>query len=150
MLRREKPPSTKPSQVDTGFRERVSTGRAGNRHTQEQREIQVGNKGRAGAGCTEVHGCTKVHGWGSVENSFLSKHACRCGLGVQPHLEVVPAVAVCVLGGVQEDEQVLTQVPGQGGKPGPAGGRQGQVQHLRGQTPWGLDELQRGKEGSQS
>lgn len=66
---------------------------------------------------------------------------------MQSHLEVVPAVAVRVLGGVQEDEQVLPQVPGQGGKPGPAGGRQCQVQHLRRQTPWGLDELQRGKEG---
>lgn len=71
----------------------------------------------------------------------------RC---VQSHLEVVPAVAVCVLGRVQEDEQILPQVPGQGRKPGPAGRRQRQMQHLRGQTSWGLDELQReGRKGSQ-
>lgn len=49
---------------------------------------------------------------------------------MQPHLEVVSAVAVRVLGGVQEDEQVLPQVPGQGGKPGPAAGWQPQLQHL--------------------
>lgn len=49
---------------------------------------------------------------------------------MQPHLEVVPAVAVRILGGVQEDEQVLPQVPGQGGKPGPAAGWQAQLQHL--------------------
>lgn len=82
------------------------------------------------AGCTEVHGRTKVPGWESAENSYFSKHARKCGRGVQPHLEVVPAVAVRILGGVQEDEQVLPQVPGQGGKPGPAAGWQAQLQHL--------------------
>lgn len=63
------------------------------------------------------------------------------------HLEVVAAVAVRVLGGVQEDEQVLPQVPGQRREPGPAGGGQRQMQHLRGETSRGLDELQRGMGG---
>lgn len=50
--------------------------------------------------------------------------------GAEPHLEVVAAVAVRVLGRVQEDQQVLPQVPGQGREPGPAGGREGQMQHF--------------------
>lgn len=49
---------------------------------------------------------------------------------MKPHLEVVPAIAVCVLGRVQENKQVLPQVPGQGRKPGSAGGGQSQMQHL--------------------
>lgn len=67
------------------------------------------------------------------------------------HLEVVPAIAVGVLGGMQEDEQVLSQVPGQGWEPGPAGGRQGQMQHLRGEASRGLYELQsrKGSQGQQ-
>lgn len=68
---------------------------------------------------------------------------------MKPHLEVVPAVAVRVLGRVQEDEQVLPQVPGQGGEPGPAGGGQGQMQHFRRETSRRLDELQ-SRKGSQS
>lgn len=65
-------------------------------------------------------------------------------------MEVVPAVAVCVLRRMQEDEQVLPQVPGQGRKPGPTAEGEGQMQHLRGEASGGLDELQRTGKGSQS
>lgn len=126
MLRREEPLSTKTRQMDTGFREQVSTGRVGNRHTQEQRETQVGVTGRVYRG-PRAHKGTRV---GICRKQLLQQACTKCGRGVQPHLEVVPAVAVRILGGVQEDEQVLPQVPGQGGKPGPAAGWQAQLQHL--------------------
>lgn len=61
-----------------------------------------------------------------------------------PHLEVVLHVAVGVLGGVQEDEQVLPQVIGHGMQPGQRGGWQGEVQHLCGWRPGGLDKLHTG------
>lgn len=45
---------------------------------------------------------------------------------------MVRRVAVSVLGHVQEDEQVLPEVVGHGGKPGVAGGGQAEVHHLSG------------------
>lgn len=61
-----------------------------------------------------------------------------------PHLEVVLHVAVGVLGGVQEDEQVLAQVIGHGVQPGQGRGRQGELQDLCGRRPGGLDKLHTG------
>lgn len=57
------------------------------------------------------------------------------------HLEVVRRVAVSVLGYVQEDEQVLSEVVGRSGQPGEAGGGQAEVHHLSGRRARWLDEL---------
>lgn len=53
-------------------------------------------------------------------------------------------VAVGVLGGVQEDEQVLAQVMGHGVQPGHGRGRQRELQDLGGRRPGGLDKLHTG------
>lgn len=95
---------------------------------------QEDNKGAGGGGGMGVYRSTgKGKHVTPVENGYNGKGVSGgiCARkGLKPHLEVVPAVAVRVLGRVQEDEQVLPQVPGQGRKPGPAGGRQGQMQHF--------------------
>lgn len=50
----------------------------------------------------------------------------------QCHLKVVRRVAVRVLGHVQEDEQVLSEVVGHSGQPGEAGRGQAEVHDLSG------------------
>lgn len=60
-----------------------------------------------------------------------------------PHLEVVLHIAVRVLWGVQEDEQVLTQIVGHCMQPRQGGGWQGKLQDLCGWCSGGLDKLQR-------
>ena len=59
----------------------------------------------------------------------------------ETYLEVVCGVAVGVLGDVQEDEQVLPEVVGDGRQDGQAVLREAELHHLVGRRAQRLDEL---------
>lgn len=64
-------------------------------------------------------------------------------VGVDFHLEVVYCVAVGVLGYVQEDEEVLSEVVSHSQQPGETVVREAEVHHLSGRRSRWLDELTR-------